>query len=154
MSMGVDELQEGFLPLSPCCPIIPNRCRRVKEFLILTHLHFAQAAVRPIQYQALPGPKARAVRAKTMRRASLLKPGGEAVLSPGTGSFRCRGARSGARWARLILRKPDQISRWTSFPADAFSAHRPSFRATSLLCPAKRGIRHGRCSENIGRTPH
>ena len=40
---------------------------------------------------------------------------------------------SNARWARLILRKPDRISGWISFPADAFSAQRPSFRATSLL---------------------
>jgi len=31
---------------------------------------------RPIEYQALPGPKTRALRAKIMRRASFLGPGG------------------------------------------------------------------------------
>jgi hypothetical protein len=33
MSMGVDELQVGS-SLYPCCPIIPNQHKRVKEFLI------------------------------------------------------------------------------------------------------------------------
>src|SRR5512139_1855855 len=68
-----------------------------------------------------------------MRQHSFSGLGGQAVLSPGKGLFRCKGARPGARWARLFLRKPDRISGWISFPADAFSAQRPPFRATSLL---------------------
>ena len=102
---------------------------------------FQQVGLSLIEFRALPGPKARALRAKTMRQHSFSGLGGQAVHSPGTGLFRCRGARTsassaeppGARWARLILRKPDRISAWISFPADAFSAQRPSFRATSLL---------------------
>jgi hypothetical protein len=94
---------------------------------------FQQLGVSLIEFQALPGPGARALRAKTMRQYSFSGLGGQAILSPGTGLSRCRGARPGARWARLILRKPDRISGCISFPADAFSAQRPSFRATSLL---------------------
>ena len=73
----------------------------------------------------MPGPEARALRGKTMRHRSFLGPGGQAVLSPRTGIFRCRGARPGARAARPILRKPRRISGWNSFPADAFSAQSP-----------------------------
>jgi hypothetical protein len=82
-------------PASPLCP--PSL--------------FAKWAVgvRSIECQALPGPEARALRAKTIRHTSLLGLGGQAVLSRRTWSFRCRGA----RWARLILRKhggsPDKI---------------------------------------------
>jgi len=83
--------------------------------------------------EALPGPEVRALREKIMRRLSFLGSGGQALLSPRTGLFRCRGARPGAQWARLFLRKPDRIAGWISFPADAFSAQRPYFRATSLL---------------------
>ena len=90
---------------------------------------FQQVDLSLIEFRALPGPKARALRAKTMRQHSFSGLGGQAVHSPETGLFRCRGA----RWARLILRKPDRISGWISFPADAFSAQRPSSRATSLL---------------------
>jgi hypothetical protein len=38
---------------------------------------FRQVDVSPIEFQALPGPEARALRAKTMRRASFLGPGGQ-----------------------------------------------------------------------------
>jgi len=86
-----------------------------------------------IEFRALPGPEARALCAKTMRQHPFSGLGGQLVLSPRTGLFRCRGARPGARWARLILRKPDRLSGWISFPADAFCAQRPCFRATSLL---------------------
>jgi hypothetical protein len=37
----------------------------------------------------------------------------------------------------LILRKQGRIFDWISFPADAFSTHRPCFRATSLLFSRK-----------------
>ncbi len=60
--------------------------------------------------------------------------GGQAILSLITWVFRCRGA----RWARLILRKQGGIFDWISFPADAFSAQRPCFRATSLLFGRKK----------------
>jgi hypothetical protein len=94
---------------------------------------FQQVDVNHIEFRALPGSEARTLRAKIMRQHSFSGLGGQAVLSPGKGLIRCRGARPGARWARLFLRKPDRISGWISFPADAFSAQRPSFRATSLL---------------------
>ncbi len=42
---------------------------------------------------AFPGPEARTLREKTMRHPSLPGPGGQAILSPRTGLFRCRGAR-------------------------------------------------------------
>jgi hypothetical protein len=45
----------------------------------------------------LPGPEARPLRVKIMRRVSFLGPGGQAVLSEQKGLFRCKGARSGAR---------------------------------------------------------
>ncbi len=98
---------------------------------------FRQVGVASTEFQALPGPEARALRAKSMRHAPFLGPGGQAVLSLITGVFRCRGARLGARWARPILRKHGDTSEWISFPADAFSAHRPCFRATSLLFSRK-----------------
>jgi hypothetical protein len=81
---------------------------------------FRQVGVKPIEFQAMPGPKARALHAKIMRHASFLRPGGQAVLSLRTGVFRCRGARPGARAARPILRKQSRISGQNSFPADAF----------------------------------
>ncbi len=84
-----------------------------------------------------PGPEARALRGKIMRHTSFLGPGGQALLSLRTGGFRCRGARRGARWARLILRKQGRIFDWISFPSDSFSAQRPCFRATSLLLGRK-----------------
>ena len=62
---------------------------------------FQQVDVNLIEFRALPGPEARALRAKIMRQHSFSGLGGQAVLSPGKGLFRCRGARPGARWARL-----------------------------------------------------
>ena len=55
---------------------------------------FQQVDVSLIEFQALPGPKARALRAKIMRQHSVSGLGGQAVLSPGTGLFRCRGGRA------------------------------------------------------------
>jgi len=100
-------------------------------------LTFHQVYAGLIEFRALPGPEARALRAKIMRQHSSSGLGGQAVLCPRTGLFRCRGARPKARWARLILRKPNRLSVWISFPADAFSAQRPSFRATSLFFRGK-----------------
>jgi hypothetical protein len=40
----------------------------------------------------LPGPEARALREKTMRRVSFPGMGGQVILFPGTELFRCRGA--------------------------------------------------------------
>ena len=94
---------------------------------------FRQVGVKAMEIQAVPGPEARAWRGKTMRHRSFLGPGGQAVLCLGTGVFRCRGSRPGARAARPILRKPRRISGWNSFPADAFSAPCPCFRATSSV---------------------
>ena len=101
---------------------------------------FLQVGIRAIEFQALPGLEARALRAKTMRRASLPGPGGQVLLPPRTGFVRCRGARPGARAARPILRKQSRISGQNSFPADAFSAQsrqRRDFRATTLLLSRK-----------------
>jgi hypothetical protein len=70
--------------------------------------------------------------------------GGQPVLSPVIGVFRCRGARPGARAARPILRKPSKISVQNSFPADAFSAQshqRRDFRTTSLVWSRKRTLK-------------
>jgi hypothetical protein len=105
---------------------------------------FRQVGVKAIEFQPLPGPKARALHAKTMRHASFLGPGGQTVLSPGAGVFRCRSVRSirldcelGARAARPLLWKSGRISGQNSFPADAFCVQRPCFRATSLLFSKK-----------------
>jgi hypothetical protein len=46
---------------------------------------FRQVGVKAIQFKALPGPEARALREKIMRHASFLGPGGLAILSPRTG---------------------------------------------------------------------
>ena len=100
----------------------------------------------------MPGPKARAFRAKTMRRRSFLGPGGQVFLPPRTELVRCRGGRPGARWARLTklrivdcgmrvdkekqkIRNPQSEIRnnW----ADAFCAKRPCLRATTLFLPSK-----------------
>jgi hypothetical protein len=51
---------------------------------------FRQIGARSIEFQALPGPDARALRAKTMKHALFFGPGGQAVLSLRTGLFRCR----------------------------------------------------------------
>ena len=96
-----------------------------------------QVGRRGVEFQAFPGPEARALRAKTIRRASFPGSGGQAVLPPRTGLLYCRGARLGARWARLIVRKHGGISDSNSFSADAFSVQRPCFRATSLLFQRK-----------------
>ena len=86
---------------------------------------------------SMPGREGRAFREKTMRHFSFFGPGGPTLPSARRRLFRCRGARLGARYARLILRKPDRISRGNFSPADAFSAQRPSFRATSPLIRRK-----------------
>jgi len=115
----------------------------------LSTFTFRQVGVRPIEFQALPGPEARALRAKTMRRVSSLRPGGqfkcgmsiaECGMEKGSenSEFHIPNSELGnARWARLILRKHGAISESISFPADAFSAQRPCFRATSLLFSRK-----------------
>jgi hypothetical protein len=135
---------ERVKPIEPAFYIGQVTC--VNDKLSLAPLTFRQVSVGPIEFQALPGPEVRLRRTpKIMRHASVLGPGGQAVLSPRTGLFRCRGARSirldcelGARWARPILRKHGRTSDWISFPADAFCAQRPSFRAPSLLMSRKR----------------
>jgi hypothetical protein len=38
---------------------------------------FPQVVVKEIEFQAMPGPEARALRVKTMRRRSFLGPGGQ-----------------------------------------------------------------------------
>jgi hypothetical protein len=55
---------------------------------------FRQVGGRWIEFQALPGPGARALRAKTMRHPSFSGSGGQAVLRARTRLFRCKGARS------------------------------------------------------------
>ena len=62
---------------------------------------------------------------------------GKPFFSPEQSYCLDRGARLGARWARLIVRRHGGVSEWNSFPADAFFAQRPSFRATSLPLPRK-----------------
>jgi len=94
---------------------------------------FPQVGIKAIEFQAMPGPETRAWCAKIMRPRSFLGPGGQIVLFLRTGVFRCRGARPGTRAARPILRKRSRISGQNFFPADAFSAPCPCFRATSLL---------------------
>jgi len=113
-------------------------------------LHSLSLGLRWIEFQALPGPEARALRAKTMRRASFPGPGGQ--FKCGMWSAECGMARTetknsefpipnsefgGDRWARLALRRHGGVSEWNSFPADAFCAQRPCFRATSLPLPRK-----------------
>ena len=102
---------------------------------------FRQVGLKAMEIQAVPGPEARAWRGKTMRHRSFLGPGGQAVLCLRTGGFRCRGARPGARAARLTLRKPGGFSGQNSFPADAFCTECPCFRATSSLGRRKRSAK-------------
>jgi hypothetical protein len=52
--------------------------------LILPAFTFHHVGVKGVEFQALPGPEARALRAKTIRRTSFLGPGGQAVLSSRT----------------------------------------------------------------------
>jgi len=110
---------------------------------LLPAFTFRQADVKRIEFQALPGPEARALRAKTMRHISSLGPGGQAFLFPRTGLVQCRGARVGARCARLPLRKRKGIFGWILFPADAFSAQCPCFWATSSLFSRKGNRKNG-----------
>jgi hypothetical protein len=108
------------------------------DFLALPTFTFRQVGVKAMEFQAVPGPEARALHGKIMRHESFLGPGGQTDLSPRTGIFRCRGAQPGARAARPIQRKPRRISGWNSFPADAFSVQRPCFRATSSVWSKKK----------------
>jgi hypothetical protein len=89
-----------------------------------------QVSERGNEFRAVPGPDARAARAKIMRHTSPSGVGGQAILFIGTESCSRRGVRLDARWARLILRMPNRISGRDSFPADAFCAPCPCFRAT------------------------
>jgi hypothetical protein len=91
-----------------------------RRFSGLPTFTFRQVGVRSVEFQALPGSEARALRGKTIRHASFLGPGGQALLSLRTGGFRCRGARRGARWTRLILRKHGRIFDWIFFPPMLF----------------------------------
>jgi hypothetical protein len=102
-------------------------------FISLAALILRRLIISSTEFPILPGPKARALRAKTIRQVSFSGSGGQAVLSLRTEVFRCRGARPGTPGARLILRKHGGICEWISSPADAFCAQRPCFRATSLL---------------------
>ena len=117
----------------------------------LAPLTCRQGGVKPIEFQALPGSEARALRAKTMKRASLLGPGGQAFLPPRTDLIRCRSARLGPRWARLILRKHGGIFGANSFPADAFFGQRACFRATSLFFEDRAIAKVGKLFEGIDR---
>ncbi len=107
-------------------------------FSDLSTFTFRKVGRRWIEFQALPGPGARALRAKTMRHDSFSGPGGQAVLSPRTGLSRCRGARRGARCARLPLRKHGGRS------PDEFFSRRCFFRATPLLPGHKLAFPQGR----------
>ncbi len=109
------------------CPVSISKWGGLRPFT------FQQLGVSLIEFQALPGPEERALRAKTMRQHSFSGLGGRAILSLGARLVRCRGGRPGARRARLNLRKHGRISGWISFPADAFSAQRPSFRAQACF---------------------
>ena len=99
------ELPEGPSPVSILGPngknsgkkALPDHPSGGQVTLFLRTFNFSQAGARWIEFQALPGPEARALRAKTMRPASFLGRGGQAVLSLGIGLFRCRGAPVGAR---------------------------------------------------------
>jgi len=82
---------------------------------------------------ALRGPEGKAARVKTIRRLSFIGPGGQAILFPGADGIWCRGARPGARWARLILRKHRGTSGGNSLPADVFCERRSSLRAAQRL---------------------
>ena len=109
---------------------------------------FRKAGRRWIEFQALPGPEARALGAKSMRHDSLSSPGGllnaECRLRNGkkeakNSEFHIPNSELGnTRWARPILRRSGEISEWISFPADAFCAQRPCSRATSLLSQRKK----------------
>jgi len=77
-----------------------------------------QVSVTGDEFQAVPGPEARAERAKTMRHISFPGPGGHTVLPPGTGSKPRRGARRGAHQARPILRNYSEASAGNSIPAE------------------------------------
>ena len=120
-------------------PVVPTSSELLSNGL--PTFTFRQVGVKEMEFQAVPGPEARALRGKIMRHRSFLGSGGQAVLSPRRGVFRCRGARPGARAARPILRKPRRISGWNSFPTDAFSAQsrqRRDFRATSSVWSKKK----------------
>jgi len=90
----------------------------------LSTFSFLQVGVSPIEFQPLPGPEVRASREKTMRRLSFLGTGGQ--LKCGMPIAEC-----GLKKKIKKIRNPKSAIRnnW----ADAFSARRPHFRATSLL---------------------
>ncbi len=57
--------------------------------------------------------------------------GGRCFLEVPIGLLPCKDPLLGARWARLILRKPAGLSGGHFFPADAFCTRRPWVRASS-----------------------
>jgi hypothetical protein len=91
---------------------------------ILPTFTFRHVFVSPIEFRPLLGPEARALRAKTMRHGSFSGSGGQ---------FKCGMpiAECGMKKESKKIRNPKPAIRnnW----ADAFSAQRPCFRATSLL---------------------
>ncbi len=98
----------------------------------VAHLHLSPSKRKIDRISGTARPVTKGVARKIHEARLLFRPGGQAVLSPRKGAFRCRDARC----ARLILRKHGG-SPSGSFPADAFSAQRPCFRATSLVFTRK-----------------
>jgi hypothetical protein len=112
-----------------------------KNFTLETSLPpftFTQVGVRWGEFQAVPGPEARALHAKT--KAASISWTGRASFS-----FPCEPVDSdvGApTWApdspASFCGRTGESSGWVSFPADAFCAQRPCLWATRLLMSRKR----------------
>ncbi len=105
---------------------------------------FLRVGVKCTGFQALPGPEARALRAKTMRHASFLGPGGPPKL---------RIVECGMRIEKENPKIRNPQFEIQNGQADAFSAQRPCFRATSLLFSRKqtRKSEGGQAKGGIGR---
>jgi hypothetical protein len=85
-----------------------------------------------VDFARVPGPGARTLWAKPMRRPRFHGSGGPTILAPPWRfSLQVGGDRSVARSARLILRKPTRTPGERAHPPDAFYPQGPCPRATT-----------------------
>jgi hypothetical protein len=103
---------------------------------------FHQVGVRSIECQALPGREARALRAKIMRRASLLGRGGQAVLFREQRYCLVGAAREARDWApdgpASLCGGTDGSPGGVLFPPMLFARNALASRPQAGLCPGKR----------------
>jgi hypothetical protein len=79
----------------------------------------------------IPRPEPKGVARKNHKALGFSWNGRALPLGDAIGLVPCRGALPGARWARLILRRPAEVPEKRFFPTDAFCARHLWVRASS-----------------------